>query len=111
MMNAESKIKELMNNREFAQRLISAQTPAELVELMDTNGLQLDGITPEEAFELVQQQLKGADEELAEDDLEEVSGGYFNHFITPNLGRVLVSKKALSVIARIAVKVVRFFGR
>lgn len=66
-------INELMENEKFLKGLVDVTTPAELGDLFADNDIQLeDGISLEEAFEIVKKQEEA---ELSETDLDSTNGG------------------------------------
>lgn len=66
------KMQELLNDEEFMKAFISVENPQELEKLVADRGIALEGVTPEEAFEIIKKQDNG---EFSEEDLQDVSGG------------------------------------
>lgn len=71
-------LEQLAENEELTTGLIKAANTDELMELLKENNIVLeDGLTPEEAFQTVQQAIDAQRNgtELGDADLENVSGG------------------------------------
>ncbi len=70
----EEKFKQILDDEEFAEKLANAGSPDEFVALLNEKGIVLEeGLTAEEAFDIFK---KGEGEELSEDSLENVAGGF-----------------------------------
>lgn len=75
----QDKMMMILENEELMEKLLTVKTPEELEKALDTLGYALDGITPKDAFDLIQEKIKKAEnDELSEDELEAVSGGWYN---------------------------------
>ena len=74
----EERIKEIFSDKEFVTELISLETPTDIQALLKTKGIDLDIDQIEKAKALVAKKLAlvEAGEELGDDELDEVSGGF-----------------------------------
>ena len=74
----EERIKEIFSDKEFVTELISLETPTDIQALLKTKGIDLDIDQIEKAKALVAKKLALAEagEELGDDELDEVSGGF-----------------------------------
>lgn len=69
----EEKFREILDDEEFAEKLVNASSPDEFVSLLNDKGIVLEeNITAEQAFNIFKNS-KG--EELSEESLEGVAGG------------------------------------
>lgn len=72
-----TKVKELFENKDFAQKFNAAQDFAEVKALFATNGVE---IADEELKQLIEAMLtqveKNADTELSEEQMDAVAGGF-----------------------------------
>lgn len=73
MFNSE-KFKELMDNKEFVQKMMAQDTPADVQKLFVENGVDA---TMEDVMKLAKalEDYADKDDELAVEDLDEVAGG------------------------------------
>ncbi len=80
---------DMVNNKEFIEKMASSKGAEDLKALFDQEGLELeDGLSYEQAYTILQHaandelsddekaQLASMDTELSEDELENVSGGF-----------------------------------
>lgn len=73
------KMQLILENDELMMGLVSAKTPEELNAVLARQGFELEGISADEAFEMVQDKIARAESgELSEEELEAVSGGWYN---------------------------------
>ena len=74
----EERIKEIFSDKEFVTELISLETPTDIQALLKTKDIDLDIDQIEKAKALVAKKLALAEagEELGDDELDEVSGGF-----------------------------------
>lgn len=99
-------LKELTDNKEFMKGLVEAKTPEELGEVFKANKVELEeGITLEQAFELVKNQDNA---ELSEDELDEANGGIAFTLAVTTVGCFVAGGAALSFLGGYAS---RTFGR
>ena len=69
----ETNVKTLVENKNLLEGIARATTPDELMEVFSSNNIQLeDGMTKEQAFEMVKKQVSG---ELSVSELEHAYGG------------------------------------
>ena len=61
-----------INNKEFLEKMLAAETPEALVQVYSDNDVFLQEVSPQEAFDTVQRIKSG---ELTEDELEIVNDG------------------------------------
>lgn len=73
--NVQQRIEELFNNEELINKFAEVKTPDELVSLFNENGVEFTDVSKEQLFDAFQK-AKETDE-LSEDDLENVSGGFW----------------------------------
>lgn len=83
---AQQKIDEIFNNEELLEKFELVKTPDELWNLFKENGVEFTDVTKEELFEAFKK-AKDSDE-LDEEDLENVSGGFW---LKVAIGKVLIS--------------------
>jgi len=76
-MNGE-RIKEIFSDEAFVKELLSLDAAADIQALLKTKGIELDLDQIEKAKEIVAKKLAiiAAGEELGDDDLDDVSGGF-----------------------------------
>ena len=74
----EERIKEIFNDEEFVKELLSLDAAEEIQALLKTKGIELDldQIEKAKAFIAKKLALVEAGDELSDDDLDEVSGGF-----------------------------------
>ena len=74
----EERIKEIFSDEAFVKELLSLDAAADIQALLKTKGIELDLDQIEKAKEIVAKKLAiiAAGEELDDDDLDEVSGGF-----------------------------------
>ena len=76
-MNKE-RIKEIFSDKDFVIELVSLEDTADIQALLKTKGIELDLEQIEKAKELVEKKMAliEAGDELSDDELDEVSGGF-----------------------------------
>ena len=74
----EERIKERFSDEAFVKELLSLDAAADIQALLKTKGIELDLDQIEKAKEIVAKKLAiiAAGEELGDDDLDDVSGGF-----------------------------------
>ena len=74
----EERIKEIFSDEAFVKELLSLDAAADIQALLKTKGIELDLDQIEKAIEIVAKKLAiiAAGEELGDDDLDDVSGGF-----------------------------------
>ena len=74
----EERIKEIFSDEAFVKELLSLDAAADIQALLKTKGIELDLDQIEKAKEIVAKKLAiiAAGEELGDDDLDDVSGGF-----------------------------------
>jgi len=74
----EERIREIFSDEAFVKELLSLDAAADIQALLNTKGIELDLDQIEKAKALVAKKLAlvEAGEELGDDDLDEVSGGF-----------------------------------
>lgn len=82
----QKRIDELFDNEELVEKFSLVKTPDELWDLFKENGVEFTDVSKEELFDAFQK-AKDTDE-LDEDDLENVSGGFW---LKLAVGKVLIS--------------------
>lgn len=79
-MNQMISMEEVLNIPGMSERLMEAKSADELMEIFSENSVRLeDGATYEEAFEALRKGIEDSaneDDELGEDDLQNVAGGF-----------------------------------
>ena len=70
-------LQDLAQDKELLIALVEAETADEFAALLKEKGVEIEGITKEEAFEAFRSQkdVEPASEELSVDSLDDVSGG------------------------------------
>ena len=86
MQAVKERIEELFDNEELLEKVFTAKTPDELWELFKENGVIFEDVTKEEVFDAFQK-AKNTDE-LSEEELEDVSGGFW---LKLSVGKFLIS--------------------
>lgn len=74
----EERIKEIFSDEAFVKELLSLEAAEDIQALLKTKGIELDLDQIEKAKEIVAKKLAiiAAGEELGDDDLDDVSGGF-----------------------------------
>jgi len=74
----EERIKEIFSDEAFVKELLSLDAAEDIQALLNTKGIELDLDQIEKAKEIVAKKLAiiAAGEELGDDDLDDVSGGF-----------------------------------
>jgi len=74
----EEKIKEIFSDEAFVKELLNLDTPEEIQTLLKSKGIELDREQIEKAKAFVSKKLAmiEAGEELGDDELDDVSGGF-----------------------------------
>ncbi len=73
-MTAEEKIQELFDDEALLDRIFEAKDPDELMKIFAENNVTFEDVTKEEVFDAFQRAKTG---ELSEEELENVSGGFY----------------------------------
>ena len=74
------RIKEIFSDKEFVTELISLETPTDIQALLKTKGIDLELDQVRKMGEIINKQLNAVaieEGEISEEDLEDVSGGWF----------------------------------
>lgn len=84
----QDKLDEVFDNAEVMEKIDLARTPEELIKVFQEQNIQFEDVTPEEVFSAFHKQT---DDELSEDELEDVSGGFAFKFAFGKLAISLVA--------------------
>ncbi len=76
MTNFNEKVEKLFNDEAFVKDLFSSETLVEMQEKLNANGLELSLDETKTFMEEIAKVVEGKNDELSEEDLDDVSGGF-----------------------------------
>lgn len=97
------KFEDIVKDEEMLVSLVEAKSADEFAKILNNKGIELDGITKEEAFAAFKSQAN-SENELSDEQLDDVAGGFFDPVSAIAIGATIATCSWLGATAYKAYK-------